>query len=157
MKRLIALFSIAGALVSSPQDARSQNFSIDWSTLDGGGGVSSGGGYTVSGTIGQPDAGVMTGGDFVVSGGFWSAFSGFSVESSLSVRAALTPEGSLQLSWALPASGYVLQRLGTLSGDGSGLPWADVPFPYETNATEIRFIVPLSPASGAQYYRLFRP
>ena len=29
-----------------------QNYSIDWSTIDGGGGTSTGGVYTVSGTIG---------------------------------------------------------------------------------------------------------
>ena len=42
-----------------------------WSTIDGGGGTSSGGVYTLSGTIGQPDAGVMAGGDFALMGGFW--------------------------------------------------------------------------------------
>ena len=43
-----------------------------WSTIDGGGGVSSGGDYTLSGTIGQPDAGTMSGGAYLLAGGFWS-------------------------------------------------------------------------------------
>jgi len=34
--------------------------SIDWHTIDGGGGTSSGGVYSVVGTIGQPDAGGPT-------------------------------------------------------------------------------------------------
>jgi hypothetical protein len=50
--------------------------SIPWFTIDGGGGTSTGGGFTLSGTIGQPDAGVtMTGGGFSLVGGFWPAFS----------------------------------------------------------------------------------
>jgi len=52
--------------------AQAQPFEISWWTIDGGGGVSSGGVYSIAGTIGQPDAGsVMTGGTFSVSGGFW--------------------------------------------------------------------------------------
>jgi hypothetical protein len=34
-------------------------YSIDWSTIDGGGGTSTGGVYSVTGTIGQPDAGAI--------------------------------------------------------------------------------------------------
>lgn len=44
---------------------------IDWYTIDGGGGTSAGGSFTLNGTIGQPDAGVMSGGSFTLSGGFW--------------------------------------------------------------------------------------
>jgi hypothetical protein len=39
-------------------------YSLDWWTVDGGGGQSTGSVFTVTGTIGQPDAGVMTGGNF---------------------------------------------------------------------------------------------
>jgi len=48
--------------------------SINWWTLDGGGGMSStGADYALSGTIGQPDAGLMmTGGDYALVGGFWA-------------------------------------------------------------------------------------
>ena len=46
-------------------------YELTWHTIDGGGGVSSGGQYIVSGTIGQPDACVMSGGSYEVLGGFW--------------------------------------------------------------------------------------
>jgi hypothetical protein len=46
-------------------------YEISWSTIDGGGGVSSGGQYVLTGTTGQPDAGVMSGGDYELLGGFW--------------------------------------------------------------------------------------
>jgi hypothetical protein len=49
-------------------------FDLSWHTIDGGGATSStGGGFELGGTIGQPDAGTMTGGAFELLGGFWSA------------------------------------------------------------------------------------
>ena len=48
-------------------------YAIDWYTIDGGGGMESGGGgYTLSGTIGQHDTGVMESGTYDLSGGFWA-------------------------------------------------------------------------------------
>ena len=45
---------------------------ISRSTVDGGGVMfSTSGGLELCGTIGQPDAGVMTGGNFQLTGGFW--------------------------------------------------------------------------------------
>ncbi len=47
-------------------------FNISWSTIDGGGGTSSGGAFQLNGTIGQPEAGAaMTGSSFTLKGGFW--------------------------------------------------------------------------------------
>lgn len=51
-------------------------YEIDWHTIDCGGAMNStGGGFELSGTIGQPDAGPatgpMAGGGFSLEGGFW--------------------------------------------------------------------------------------
>ena len=47
-------------------------FDVSRFTIDGGGAMfSTGGDFEVSGTIGQPEAGTLTGGDFLVTGGFW--------------------------------------------------------------------------------------
>lgn len=47
-------------------------FELVRSTIDGGGRMfSAGGEWELSGTIGQPDAGQMSDGDFTLSGGFW--------------------------------------------------------------------------------------
>ena len=52
---------------------QAQSYSIDWYKIAGGGGTSTGGVYSVSGTIGQADASApLTGGNFSVTGGFWS-------------------------------------------------------------------------------------
>jgi len=45
------------------------------SSVAGGGGTSAGGGYSVSGTLGQHDAGgPMTGNGYSLTGGFWALF-----------------------------------------------------------------------------------
>jgi hypothetical protein len=52
-------------------------FTMTWTTIDGGGGTCTGGGLTLNCTIGQPDAGpVMTGGTFTFTGGFWTGVGG---------------------------------------------------------------------------------
>lgn len=45
---------------------------LSWHTFDGGGGTSTGGDFALSGTAGQPDAGVLAGGNFQLIGGFWT-------------------------------------------------------------------------------------
>jgi hypothetical protein len=70
---LTLLLSLLGVLASSAQP-----YSVNWSTIPGGGGTSTStnGQYAVSGTIGQPDAsGAMSGGNYSVTGGFWSLIS----------------------------------------------------------------------------------
>jgi hypothetical protein len=47
------------------------DYSINWHTIDGGGGVSAGGQYVLEGTLGQPDAAYSAGGQYEVLGGFW--------------------------------------------------------------------------------------
>lgn len=47
------------------------DYQIVWSTIDGGGGQSTGGQYVLTGTIGQPDASYSAGGNYELLGGFW--------------------------------------------------------------------------------------
>jgi hypothetical protein len=48
-------------------------YDLTWSSIDGGGLMfSTGGGYSLGGTIGQADAGVLTGGGYALNGGFWA-------------------------------------------------------------------------------------
>lgn len=48
-------------------------YDLTWSTIDSGGQTSAtGGGYDLGGTIGQADAGTLSGGDYALDGGFWS-------------------------------------------------------------------------------------
>ncbi len=62
---------IATGLVTAK--AAAQPFTLNWYTIDGGGGTSTGGTFELSGTIGQPDAsGALTAGSFELTGGFWA-------------------------------------------------------------------------------------
>ena len=63
---LLVLFA-SGSLVL----AQVNGLEIPWYTVDGGASVSQGGDYSLSGTIGQHDAGFLSGGEFSMAGGFW--------------------------------------------------------------------------------------
>ncbi len=66
---VLAIAFIAGTAALAPSGP---SFDLSWHTIAGGG-TSSGGGFEVRGAIGQPGAGAMSGGSFVLAGGFWSA------------------------------------------------------------------------------------
>jgi hypothetical protein len=74
--RLLVLASvclvIAGLALSAVSASNLSAYSVPWYTFDGGGGTSTGGAYTVMGTIGQPDAGQHAGSGYDLIGGFWS-------------------------------------------------------------------------------------
>lgn len=93
------------ALVAAPWLAQAQTYSINWATIDGGGGTSAGGVYSLSGTIGQPVAGKQTGDGYTLEGGLWSLVA--AVQKLLSVT---TSNGSATISWPLPAAGFVLDQ-----------------------------------------------
>ena len=61
-------------------------YDLTWNTSYGGG-QSSGGLYTLAGTIGQPDAGQSSGGAYILGGGFW----GGGVVSSIPNQAMYLP------------------------------------------------------------------
>ena len=75
MKKTFALPFVLSALglLAAVSDTSAQSFSIDRFAIAGGGGTSTGGAFALSGTIGQPDAGAMTGGNYSLAGGFWGA------------------------------------------------------------------------------------
>jgi len=76
MKRR-ALQLLAGAVVllligSSVLAQSGGGYDLTWNTVGGGGYTfSTGGNYSLGGTVGQPDAGVLTGGSYTLVGGFW--------------------------------------------------------------------------------------
>ena len=87
-----------------------QQYSIDWQTIDGGGGTSTGGVYSVSGTIGQPDAGTMSGGNYMLQGGFWGIVTAVQTTGAPLLTITHTSTNSVIVSWPLPADGWVLSR-----------------------------------------------
>lgn len=132
--------------------AHGQPFSIDWFTIDGGGGTSTDGIYSASGTIGQPDANPqsMTGGDFTLTGGFWSLLAVQTPGAPL-LTIQLTATNTVLASWPSPSTGFGLQQ----NSDLNTTNWTAVPQPPADNGTR-KFII-VNPPSGHRFYRLFKP
>jgi hypothetical protein len=138
----LALLTVAGAA----------DYTLNWWTVDGGGGTSTGGVFTVSGTIGQPDAGRMSGGTFALEGGFWGVIAALQTPGAPTLFVT-NQSGVVKVYWLLPATDWVLERTNRLTGVAG--PWPQVPFPYVTNAPYVSISV--SPPTGNQFYRLRKP
>jgi hypothetical protein len=70
----LLLLVIAVAVLGVISATALAGYNLDWWTVDGGGATSStGGSYSLDGTIGQPDAGISSGGIYTVAGGFWGS------------------------------------------------------------------------------------
>ncbi len=66
---VIALFAMLASVALAQSGG---GYDLTWNTVDGGGATfSTGGEYSLGGTIGQSDAGVLTGGGYTLAGGFW--------------------------------------------------------------------------------------
>ena len=145
--RILGLIILALAVLS----ARAQSYSVDWYKIAGGGGTSTGGLYSVSGTIGQPDAsGAMTGDNYSLNGGFWSLIN--VVQTTGAPTLSITHSGnSVIVSWPTPSASWTLQQNGNLAG-GS---WATSGYLVSTNGG-INSITITSPA-GNLFFRLSNP
>lgn len=71
------LLAAGGVLAQQGGEAPGSGYDLSWWTVDGGGGTfSSGPGYLLGGTLGQPDAGVLSGPGYTLTGGFWQSAAG---------------------------------------------------------------------------------
>lgn len=74
MRRLVVLLIAGIVCVTSSVAVRAQNgdsFDLSWSTINGGGGMSAAGEYSLRGTIAQLHTDTMAEGPYRLSGGFW--------------------------------------------------------------------------------------
>lgn len=138
-------------LVDGATRLAAQNYAIDWFTVDGGGGTSSGGGYVLSGTIGQPDAGgPMTAGSYSLTGGFWSLLTVIQTPGTPMLTITLTSTNTAVVAWPSSSAGFVLQQNANLAIAN----WTAPSEPVNDNGTN-RFII-VSPPAGNQFYRLIQ-
>jgi len=70
--KVLLMFSLLTLLLTATALATG-DYQIAWWTVDGGGGncQSADEQYTLSGTVGQPDASFASGGEYAFHGGFW--------------------------------------------------------------------------------------
>ena len=127
--------------------AHAQSYSIDWFTIDGGGGTSTGGVYSLSGTIGQPDAGgPLTNGQYSVTGGFWALPSAVQTVGAPLLTIVPAAPGQATISWTPATPGFVLQESWSLSPAA----WTNSPSGAANPIT-----VPATPPT--KFYRLRQP
>lgn len=90
MKKIVYFGILIGVILSLSGIALAAgSYDLSWWTVDGGGGTSTGNGYTLNGTLGQPDAGtVASGGGYTLAGGFWHG--GVAATSEIKVYLPLT-------------------------------------------------------------------
>jgi hypothetical protein len=151
MKANMKLLAISLLLAAICLPAFGQSYSIDWFQIAGGGGTSTGGVYSVSGTIGQHDAGgPMTGGNFSLTGGFWALYA-VQTPGAPVLSIKLTTTNTAQVYWPSPSTGFNLQ----VSTNLAASVWAAPVETVQDNGT-IKFII-VSPPGGNRYYRLKNP
>lgn len=142
---LLAVMTLAASFAQG-------QFTLDWSTIDGGGGTSTGGVYAVRGTIGQPEAGAMSGGNYSLTGGFWSLLSVVPTEGAPLLSIYRTPTNSLAVTWPSTATGWSLQQ--NTNGLNS-VHWSNVTSGIQDDGTRRTLVV--SPPAGNRFYRLLKP
>jgi hypothetical protein len=119
--------------------------------VDGGGGTSTGGVYSISGTIGQPDAATMSGGSYALAGGFWGIISAIQTPGAPLLSIRHTPTNTVVVSWPSPSPGFSLQQASSVTQ----LVWTTPPETVADNGTN-HFII-VAPQTGDRFYRLFKP
>jgi len=141
IKTFLILLIGLSALTASAQ------YSVDWYKIAGGGGTSTGGVYSVSGTIGQPDAGAtMTNGQYSVTGGFWALPTAIPTPGAPTLTIVPAGTGQATVSWTPNTPGFVLQETLSLSPTN----WVNSPSGV-TNPIVVPATLP------TKFYRLFSP
>jgi hypothetical protein len=147
MKKQLTVLGLCVFGLLIPLIASAQSYSIGWYKIGGGGGTSSGGNYSISGTIGQPDAsGAMSGGRYSLTGGFWSIIA--AVQTVGLPNLIISRSGnSVTVSWPDTGS-YTLQQNSSLTS-GS---WSTSGYTINTaNGTNS---VTITSPSGNLFFRL---
>src|ERR1022692_1485176 len=148
MKKIILLSTLL-----LPALGFAEQYSIDWYKVSGGGGTSSNGQYTVSGTIGQHDAGgPMTGGSYSLTGGFWALYA-VQTPGAPVLSIKLTATNTVMVYWPSPSAGFNLQLNTSVAPADKGN-WVTPPQSVTDNGT-IRYII-VNPPVGAGFYRLLK-
>ena len=146
-------FPLAVALVLASEPAmRAQSYSLDWSSLAGGGGDSSGGAYSLAGALGQSDVGPMSGGSFTLEGGFGTVVATTQNPGTPSFK-VLRQGNLLRIAWTKLADGWVLESTSALLGPA--LSWAPVAQTYQDDGDSL--YITINPTSGSAFFRLRMP
>jgi hypothetical protein len=152
MKRMTSWILTACVGLCCALPGLAQTYAIDWFTIDGGGGASTGAVYSVSATVGQPDAGpAMSSGNYSLTGGFWSVVAAIQTPGAPRLTVKLTGTNTVVISWPSPSAEWTLQQ----NPDLNTTTWTAPSEPVTDDGTS-KFII-VQPPTGNRFYRLFRP
>ena len=144
MKMKLFLLTL-GCLWSATAGAPAQNYSVNWFRIAGGGGSSTGGVFTVRGTLGQPEAGTASGGAFSLTGGFWALPVAVQETNAPALSITTAGPGFATIAWAPALPGFVLQSSPAIAPPA----WVDAPS-GPTNPVVVPATLPV------RFYRLIR-
>ena len=139
---LLAALITAAAFCAS----QAQNYSLGWATLAPGG-TSTSSVYSITGSIGQPDASLMSGGQFSVQGGFWGVIAVVQTPGAPTLAMTASKTNAV-ISWSASATGYTLQQ----NSDLNTTNWTAVGQAPVGSGSELR--VTVAPPAGNRFYRL---
>jgi len=113
---------------STASAATTTGFDVSWWTVDGGGGVSSGGGFEVTGTIGQPDAASRLLSEcWSVDPGFLGEYAVVATPGAPTLRVRLLNASYVRVSFNPGCGDWVLQRAAALNTEPPPTAWTDDP------------------------------
>jgi hypothetical protein len=147
MKKIIVLCLLVSAFGLS---TLAQSYSINWYKIAGGGGTSTNSQYSLSGTIGQPDASsTMTSGNYSLTGGFWAFYSVVQTPGAPGLYISVSGH-TVTVFWQ-NISGWVLQKNSSLTAP---LGWSNSSGVTTSNGTNY---LNISSPTGSLFFRLANP
>jgi hypothetical protein len=145
-----ALKPIIAVLLSLRGLACADDLSVNWWAVAGGGGTSTGGVYSASGTIGQPDAGQASGGNYTVVSGFWGTVAVVQTANAPLLSIVRTETNTIVVWWPSPSAGWSPQQNSSLNTTN----WLTPPENVSDDGTN-KFLL-IAPPAGDRFYRLTR-
>src|SRR5262245_25909356 len=98
MNRLFISAALSSALLlTTTQVSLGQEFSIDAFSIEALSATSSGGDFVLTGTVGQSESDLMTGGEFSLKGGFWAVITAVQTPGSPKLTVELTQTGNIRI------------------------------------------------------------
>ena len=140
-------YAILALLLGFILPAAAQSYSVTSHRIAGGGGTSTNGPFSVSGTLGQHDAGgAMTNGQYSASGGFWVLPVAVQTQGAPQLTIVPAAPGQGTISWTPATPGFVLQETPGLA-----------PSNWVNSASGVTNPVTVPATGPSKFYRLHKP
>jgi hypothetical protein len=150
----VKIFYITLAFAATIFTGSAQDFTVEASAISGGGGQGTSSDFELNATIGQVDAGSMSGGDFSLDGGFWSIIAAVDIEGAPKLTISASAN-QVTISWPENGStGFALEVANALAIPPATTTWTTVNVAPQTNNGIESVQLPLT--SGPQFYRLHK-